>query len=300
MHKPNTLVNSIKNFVFHRSKSGRGHIWLTSNRSIKLLYEAIDDFSKCSTIDLMTIQKILVDYYLLHRTNLLLTNDIHYANAYLPSLSPHELFPFFLHRLNRDFVNPKCVYHLGTNVMFTNDFSLSSTPILPWVWNKNRALDCLKYIGTEDRPWKQDSNHDIEYWFPMNIGVVYNGNHSLNCGILKETGTVALSAIKDVTAYYDYIKYHNGCYQIQCESKMSYCCVKNEQAFGGILFEIGRLLKEKKFDFVADYITLNKNYESLKTKSILIVDTIIPGFKNSYSNLTLSNNCLSKIQNEYA
>lgn len=238
-----------------------------------------------SVQDLMAIQKYLVHYYLMHRTRLLHTHDIHYANAYLPTLSPYDFFPFLYSEIDKDEYNPTLVQMVESKLEVHSTFKLSQTPIIPWIWDKERSASCLKHIGNPKSPWKQDGNHQVEYWFPMNIGLVYGGNHSLNSGILQVTGDIIPCDVKDISNFYALVNFKKDKYEVTLGDFSQRVFVENEQAFGGILFEIGRLLKIKKFNFLIDYVKFDENIMMYKDNSLKIIDNIIRGFLDSYIEL---------------
>ena len=77
---------------------------------------------------------------------------------------------------------------MSGKVEVSNSINLKASSIIPWVWNKSRLIDCMRFIGTSKTPWKVDPcNHNVRFLFPMCYTIVYGGNHSLTTGILKQS-----------------------------------------------------------------------------------------------------------------
>ena len=87
--------------------------------------------------------------------------------------------------------------------------------------------------------WRQDWNHDIEYWLPLGIGWVKGGNHSITSGIIQGEGTIIIEEVYDISAVYQHVICDGDTFRRQHDgSKIA--SVKNVE-FAGI-FEIGRLM----------------------------------------------------------
>lgn len=147
----------------------------------------------------------------------------------------------------------------------SNTINLQSSAIIPWVWNKSRLIDCIKYIGTEENPWQlDDSNHRVKFLFPMCYTVVYGGNHSLTTGILKGSNVeFKEESYYDLSHVYKEIRYKKGFfYTPNGKFKLS-----DNERITGILFEIGRMILNSGFTY-DDYITKYQNkYDPKSSKT---------------------------------
>lgn len=75
--------------------------------------------------------------------------------------------------------------------------------VLPWPWNKGRAVEALVNIGTGKTcgKWTQDDNHRVSLIYPIGVGIVYGGNHSIMAGIINHEGVIAGSDIIDIREF---------------------------------------------------------------------------------------------------
>lgn len=136
---------------------------------------------------------------------------------------------------------------------------LGKDPTLSAPWRKDRLLKCFVTIGSEIKyiekayntkekaSWKQhNQNHVSTLYMPMGVTIMANGYHSSATGILKKEGIVEVDEIIDLSDTYDTIKF-NGEYFINIESNEKIC--KPSFYEFGIIYEIGRLIKEKGITF---------------------------------------------------
>ena len=143
---------------------------------------------------------------------------------------------------------------------------LGKDPTLSAPWRKDRLLKCFTTIGSEIKyiekvyntkgkaSWKQDNqNHTSILYMPMGVTIMANGYHSSATGILKKEGIVEVDEIIDLSDTYDTVKF-DGEYFIDIERNKKIC--KPSFYEFGIIYEIGRLIKEKGITF--------KNYNEIK------------------------------------
>jgi hypothetical protein len=118
---------------------------------------------------------------------------------------------------------------------------LATDIVLPWPWSRSSFGRCLSSIGTGKKagPWKQDSNHRVEWWEPIGIGWVIGGNHSITAGILQGEGQLVVDTVYSMRRFYEHVVCDGIYYRRQTDHR-PICRVKNA-AFAS-LFEIGRLL----------------------------------------------------------
>lgn len=87
---------------------------------------------------------------------------------------------------------------------------LSTDIVLPTPWHPNRILSNIGSIG-EDRPrgqFKQDySNHRVTYQYPLMIGWVTGGNHSLMQGIISGRGVIVPDEVHDISLLIDAVEF---------------------------------------------------------------------------------------------
>jgi len=82
-------------------------------------------------------------------------------------------------------------------------------------------------------------NHMAQYFYPLGITYVYNGNHSIFSGMNKGEGNIKVNTLFDVSYLYKYF-YFDGTYLNNRKTQE-----KHKIYFEiGVLFEIGRLLLE--------------------------------------------------------
>ncbi len=135
----------------------------------------------------------------------------------------------------------------------TYKINLGKIPIITEIWNKDRLVNNLSYIGNSKNIWEeQPNNHFFKLYLPIGLIYVYNGNHSINCGIIKSIGELEFcphklnTAIYDISHLYD-ILYFDGIY---------YRYLSNNEILStttfecGCLFEIGRIVKKYNIDFL--------------------------------------------------
>jgi len=134
------------------------------------------------------------------------------------------------------------LYKLKNKVQRKTPLKLNYDIILPWPWNRNRIVKCLCYIG-KNRPageWKEDDNHKIEFWWPIGIGWVKTGNHSITAGIALGEGEITDYITYDISPVYEHVEC-DGLFFIRKDDKKVLSLVKDVE-FAAI-FEIGRLMK---------------------------------------------------------
>jgi hypothetical protein len=79
---------------------------------------------------------------------------------------------------------------------------LGKDMVLPWPWRWDR-YSALSYIGNDVKnPWKEESNHSVVYFLPLEVGFVSGGNHSLASGIIQCEGTLTARDIYDLSPVY--------------------------------------------------------------------------------------------------
>lgn len=131
---------------------------------------------------------------------------------------------------------------------YNEKIDIARDNIISGPWNKKRFINSIINIGEGCSwgEWKEHSNnHFIEYYKPLNLYLVSNGNHSIACGILKREGEITNNiSCYDLTKYYDYIFFDGVNYkEIEGCSETIEIYQSREIIFEiGVIFEIGRLI----------------------------------------------------------
>lgn len=127
--------------------------------------------------------------------------------------------------------------------------SLSKNLVIPLAWNTSRFVNCISSIGNDmNNNFAYDViNHYSLLILPLNITIMYNGNHSILTGILKGEGTIFPTEIVDITYMYENRIKFDGCNFIN-ENGLELHHAKYFEL--GILYEVGRLLNENNISFL--------------------------------------------------
>jgi hypothetical protein len=103
-------------------------------------------------------------------------------------------------------------------------------------------MSAFQVIG-KDRAageWNYDEgNHDVVWWEPIGIGIVWRGNHSLASGVIAGVGKIALKYKLDLAEAYSHLT---------CDGRFYYFDEKKfatvENLDFAIIFELGRILNK--------------------------------------------------------
>ncbi len=119
--------------------------------------------------------------------------------------------------------------------------SLGRDIVLPTCWNDTRIISNIGQYGSRknSKPWKQDANHQLTWWFPLNVFWVVGGNHSITQGIVLCEGAVKAEDGADLSKLYEYVKF-NGFNWI--DTQLNKVIGKPRYKEFGYLYEIGRRL----------------------------------------------------------
>jgi len=127
------------------------------------------------------------------------------------------------------------------------EICLNKHLIIPAAWNKDRFVSNVTKIGRDcNNPFSYDFiNHMSYLFFPIGIVILYNGNHSVLTGILKNEGKIKTNNAFDLRNKYNQIRF-DGTYYREIETDEILHKVKNFEL--GAIFEIGRVLAENNID----------------------------------------------------
>jgi hypothetical protein len=185
---------------------------------------------------------------------------------------------------------------IKTNYIFRKHIiNLESSSLIPSAWKASKLIDTIKYVGTNDNPWQFNpgfSLHGVEFIFPLCITRVHsNGNHSITTGILKHcSACMSNDSYADISESYQHIKYENGIFSTPSGSFR----VHPHERVLGVLYEIGRYIKNSGFTY-DDYVNkYQANYNPATLKDIADVD--IEHFK--YNSTKLVNEIIGQDKND--
>lgn len=123
------------------------------------------------------------------------------------------------------------------------EIDLSKDAIILCAWKQMRFCYALLHIGNDvgvDFEFKRD-NHFSFYVEPIGVTVLYNGNHSTLCGILKGEGKIYPQQVYDITRSYDDM-YFDGNYFRDIKTKQ---IIQEVEFFElGAVYEVGRIYLE--------------------------------------------------------
>ena len=176
----------------------------------------------------------------------------HIRNAYLsePHAAIEELFYF---DLGLNCILPEFGQTFGvllyTDLCRVSDttrfpkLNLASDIIFPTSWNPSSIVNMLGMIGRDRHcgPFVQTNNHKVMYTYPLAIGWVANGNHSLIQAILRGEGEIKPTEVYDLSPIIESVKFDGE--QWLCRKTNVDLGVPRYPEFGWV-WEIGRLIIE--------------------------------------------------------
>lgn len=111
--------------------------------------------------------------------------------------------------------------------------------ILPRVWCRQRLLTWLPLLGAGRRRWREDTqNHYVTWLWPMRVGLVEGGNHSIACGISASVGVLTPQISHDLSGVYEQISCDGDAYYETSSGRLLEK-VRDERL--AAIYEIGRL-----------------------------------------------------------
>lgn len=149
---------------------------------------------------------------------------------------------------------------------------LANSPIVLNPWNSKRISGALMNIAIDGNEFDREKgryNLANKYYFPIGISVCNGGNHSQYSAKIKGKGVTNIEEVINIEALYENIRFDGRCFhynypnedvdiypqEIYPNNKVEY--------YGGILFEVGRLLKENVELFPKDIRKVSSMYLSL-------------------------------------
>lgn len=123
------------------------------------------------------------------------------------------------------------------------DICLDNDMVIPIAWDRKRFVKRLvkNTKGYNSSFFYNHNNYKSHLFLPINISIIYYGNHSLLAGILKKEGKIKSSYVFDMSTKYNEIKF-DGTYYREIKTNEILYKVKNFEL--GAIFEIGRMLEQ--------------------------------------------------------
>ncbi|RII35265.1 hypothetical protein D2A34_08645 [Clostridium chromiireducens] len=123
------------------------------------------------------------------------------------------------------------------------DISLDNDMAIPIAGDRKRFAKRLAKDtrGNRSSFFYNHNDYKAHLFLPINIAIIYYGNHSLLAGILKKEGKIKSDYVFDMGNKYDEIKF-DGTYYREIKTNEIIYRVKNFEL--GVIFEIGRMLKQ--------------------------------------------------------
>lgn len=140
-------------------------------------------------------------------------------------------------------------------------FDLTTFPAILNPWNTDRIAKNLINVATKQNPFDKDryeSNINNCYYYPIGISSCRQGNHSQYSAKLKGAGISTIEEIVNIEKLYNYISFDGNYfhYDFPNDDVKIYPLklpISNKiELYLGILFEVGRLLKDHPYIFPKD------------------------------------------------
>lgn len=130
--------------------------------------------------------------------------------------------------------------------------SLARDPIILSPWNFERITqNIISGIGNEENPFSIDrtvTNVRNAYYYPVGIALCKQGNHSQYVSQLKGTGITNVDEIIDIRELYSFVNFDGDKFYYDfgdlATEPVSLSVKSRQEYFAGVLFEIGRVLKD--------------------------------------------------------
>lgn len=122
--------------------------------------------------------------------------------------------------------------------------NLASDMIIPTCWHSSSITNVIGRIGKVcANEFKQSQNHDVVYTYPIGIGWVRGGNHSIAQGIIRGEGLIHNYSHLDLSSLIKRIQYNGfAWYEIESGKYLG----EPRYSEIGWAWEIGRLIMELK------------------------------------------------------
>lgn len=178
-----------------------------------------------------------------------ITRNIFYSNMFQLNATFKDAADFSSYRKDLGLINNTSPDEY--TILNQLSICLNHDAVLPFPWEPTRFTNCLTYIGTDvNEPFLfQPNNHFSKLILPLGLTIIYNGNHSTTCGIIKGEGFIEVKEIVDNSENCDNF-YFDGTYI--CRNSDNSKIHKIKQFEYGVLFELSRLIHTYNIDFLAN------------------------------------------------
>lgn len=125
-----------------------------------------------------------------------------------------------------------------------NSININVFPSVTTIWHHQRLINNFKSIGTFlNNPFKSTYNNRADFFFPLNLTIIYNGNHSANVALYETNSTIDTFYTYDMSDWFKSIYYDpctNTFNHLTCGKKLTPNPVFHQNI--GYIYEISRLL----------------------------------------------------------
>lgn len=143
-------------------------------------------------------------------------------------------------------------YHDITYISDINiEVDLGKEIVLTNPWHPKRILDNLGMIGINlpNGRFTQSTNHSVNLYWPLNVGIVTGGNHSIAQAILRGDGKVRVEDLYDFSKIVEQV-FYDGEYWIEVNSGRKFGKPAYKEI--GWAWELGR--KIMKYETFEEYL----------------------------------------------
>ncbi|GMG67017.1 DUF6710 family protein [Tetragenococcus halophilus] len=136
-------------------------------------------------------------------------------------------------------------------------FDLTTFPSILNPWNTDRISKNLINVATKQNPFDKDqyeNNINNSYYYPIGISNCRQGNHSQYSAKLKGVGISTIEEIINIEKLYKYVSFDGNYFHYDFPNDdVKKLSISNKiELYLGILFEVGRLLKDHPYIFPED------------------------------------------------
>ncbi|AUB54427.1 DUF6710 family protein [Enterococcus mundtii] len=131
---------------------------------------------------------------------------------------------------------------------------LANNPIVLNPWMLQRVVNAITSIATKDNEFdrkKGGKNIINKFYYPTGISICHGGHHSQYSAKIKGKGITSIQEVINIEKYYDYVKFNGEYFEYRFNKFKNFFLPHREyittedEFYAGILFEIGRLLKNR-------------------------------------------------------
>lgn len=125
-----------------------------------------------------------------------------------------------------------------------DSLNINVLPSVTTIWHHQRLIKNFKSIGAFlNNPFKSTYNNRADFFIPLNLTIIYNGNHSANVALYETNSTIDTFYTYDISEWFQSIYYNphtNTFNHLTCGKELTPNPVFHENI--GYIYEISRLL----------------------------------------------------------